>query len=116
MNTSEGRVFRKPGDEQRGRPGRIFRSPGRDEEVIQFLVGLLHNAYYKNGTPILNDCEAREALKYAVQAIQGRPDFQTLGQKGGLATKATHKPDYFRRIGKLGGRRKKQNGNPAQNG
>jgi len=80
------------------------------QEAIDHLSGLLHNSYYRNGRPILDDPDAREVMKYAIQAIRRLPNFQTLGRKGGLATKATHKPDYFRRIGKLGGRSKKKEG------
>jgi hypothetical protein len=80
----------------------------RKEDAGQLLYGLLHSAYSKNGGPVLIGAEAREALKYGIQVIHCQPDFQKLGRKGGLATKAAHKPDYFRRIGKLGGRPSKK--------
>jgi len=60
--------------------------------------------------------DERAALEVAIDALKRQPDFQNIGRKGGLATKATHSPEYFRRIGKLGGRpKKKHNGNPSQN-
>jgi hypothetical protein len=51
--------------------------------------------------------EQEDALRIAIKTLQGLPDFGKLGRKGGLATKASHGPEYFRRIGKLGGRPKK---------
>lgn len=75
------------------------------------LIAILRNLQRGKITP--DKCTA---LEMAIDILEGLPDFEKLGRKGGLATKATHKPDYFRRIGKLGGRaKKKQNGNPSQN-
>ena len=48
--------------------------------------------------------EEAEAIRTGIEALKHLPDFQKIGRKGGLATKATHDPEYFRRIGKLGGR------------
>ena len=79
--------------------------------TIKELISILRNLQRKTITP--DECSA---LEMAIHILLRLPDFHKLGRKGGLATKATHKSDYFRRIGKLGGRRKKQNGNPAQNG
>jgi hypothetical protein len=78
--------------------------------TIKELISILRNLQRKAITP--DECSS---LEMAIHILLRQPDFQKLGRKGGLATKAAHKPDYFRRIGKLGGRRKKQNGNPSQN-
>lgn len=68
-----------------------------------------------DGSSRVTSLEA-EAIRAGIEALNRQPDFQKVGRKGGLATKASHGPEYFRRIGKLGGRtKKKQNGNPSQN-
>lgn len=80
--------------------------------MVNEVISILRNLQRGRITP--DECSA---LEMAIFILERQPNFQKLGRKGGLATKATHKPNYFRRIGKLGGRPKhKQNGNPAQNG
>ena len=70
--------------------------------TIKELISILRNLQRKTITP--DECSS---LEMAIDILERQPDFQQLGRKGGLATKAAHKPDYFRRIGKLGGRPKK---------
>lgn len=44
------------------------------------------------------------ALKKAIQAVNRQPNFSLLGRRGGNITKGLHSKDYYRRIGRLGGR------------
>lgn len=58
--------------------------------------------YVENWRELLD--EPARAVQPSERSVSPHLDFREYGRRGGMKTKTTHPPEYYREIGRLGGR------------